>query len=115
MESKYCEPDELRVYPHHHQNTSVFAYLTLLWCDSSNIPRSEMLSPAVSLPSIPAPIADDASVRVVGSVETPQQNIPAGSDGIVVAALADGIAYEVQFRPPVSAVETVSQDVLAIA
>ncbi len=74
-----------------------------------------MLSPAVSLPSIPAPIADDASVRVVGSVETPQQNIPAGSDGIVVAALADGIAYEVQFRPPVSAVETVSQDVLAIA
>jgi len=50
----------------------------------------------------------------LGSVETPQQVIPPGSDGTVVATLEGGAA-EVQFGPPVSAVETVSQDVLAIA
>ncbi len=73
-----------------------------------------MISPTSAVPSAPPVITDNESVRVLGSVETPQQVIPPGSDGTVVATLEGGAA-EVQFGPPVSAVETVSQDVLAIA
>jgi len=74
-----------------------------------------MLSSVASLPPLPPPIANDQPVRVTGPVEGHQQNIPVGADGTVVATLQNGATYEVQFGPPVSAVETVSSDILAIA
>jgi hypothetical protein len=74
-----------------------------------------MVSSVASLPTIPAPIANNQSVRVTGSVEGHQQNIPAGADGTVVATLQNGATYEVQFGPPVNAVEPISSDILAIA
>jgi hypothetical protein len=74
-----------------------------------------MLSSVANPPTFPTPIADNQSVRVTAAVEASQHNIPAGAIGTVMATLQNGATYEVQFGPPVSAVETVSSDILAIA
>lgn len=60
-------------------------------------------------------LADNTPVTTVGLVTSGLSQIPQGVDGIVVAASGGGTTCEVLFGPPVSAAETVTESLLAVA
>ena len=72
---------------------------------------------AISLPSSlsNAGLADNTPVTTLGQITSGLHQIPEGVNGTVVAALDSGVSCEVLFGPPVSAAETVTESLLAVA
>lgn len=62
-----------------------------------------------------AQLNDGLSVRLSGAVFAGAQPVPPGATGIVIAQYNSGAVDEVRFSPPVSAVEPVAQNLLAVA
>jgi hypothetical protein len=62
-----------------------------------------------------ATLADNTPVMTMGPIVAGLSQIPQGADGTVIAALGNGGTCEVLFGPPVSAAETVTESLLAVA
>jgi hypothetical protein len=65
-------------------------------------------------PLNPAP-SDDTRVTTMGPITSGLSQIPQGANGTVIADFGNGAACEVLFGPPVSATETVTDSLLAVA
>ena len=70
----------------------------------------------INPPSLARPSAIDVQslVKTVVPVVAGTTDIPSGTNGTVIAAVASS-TYEIAFGPPVSGIETVPQNLLAVA
>lgn len=60
-------------------------------------------------------LGDNTPVTTMGPMTSDHGQIPEGTTGTVIAAFGNGTACEVLFGPPVSAAETVTESLLAVA